>query len=63
MSCSIIRNKETNEVEKVLAPNGQESLLYKKLLETPDIDGLLVGGASLISSEFLAICLSSLNSK
>lgn len=33
------------------------------LLEMPDIDGLLVGGASLISSEFLAICLSSLNSK
>ncbi|SMC51824.1 triose-phosphate isomerase [Polynucleobacter kasalickyi] len=33
------------------------------LLEMPDIDGLLVGGASLLSSEFLAICLSSLNSK
>jgi triosephosphate isomerase len=33
------------------------------LLETPDIDGLLVGGSSLMSSEFLAICLSSLNSK
>ena len=33
------------------------------LLEMPDIDGLLVGGASLISSEFLAICLSGLNSK
>jgi triosephosphate isomerase len=33
------------------------------LLEMPDIDGLLVGGSSLISSEFLAISLSSLNSK
>lgn len=33
------------------------------LLKMPDIDGLLVGGASLMSSEFLAICLSSLNSK
>ena len=33
------------------------------LMAMPDIDGLLVGGASLISSEFLAICLSSLNSK
>ena len=39
MSCSIIRNKETNEVEKVLAPNGNESLLYKKLLDTPEING------------------------
>ena len=39
MSCSIIRNKETNEIEKVLASNGEESLLYKKLLDTPEING------------------------
>jgi triosephosphate isomerase len=41
----------------VKADNAQD------LLEMPDIDGLLVGGSSLISAEFLAICLSSLNSK
>lgn len=33
MSCSIIRNPETKQVEKVLAPNGQESILYKDILK------------------------------
>ena len=28
----------------------------KQLLEMPDIDGLLVGGASLVVPEFLSIC-------
>ena len=28
----------------------------KQLLEMPDIDGLLVGGSSLVVSEFLSIC-------
>jgi hypothetical protein len=32
MACSIIRNKETNEIEKVLAPNGKESILYSNIL-------------------------------
>jgi len=27
-----------------------------QLLEMPDIDGLLVGGSSLVVSEFLSIC-------
>lgn len=32
-SCSIIRNPDTNEVERVNAPNGKESKLYSDLLE------------------------------
>lgn len=32
LSCSILRNPETNEVVKVLAPNEKESLLYKNAL-------------------------------
>lgn len=32
MACSIIRNKETSDIEKVLAPNGKESILYKDIL-------------------------------
>ena len=31
MACSIIRNKETSDIEKVLAPNGKESILYKDI--------------------------------
>lgn len=30
--CSIIRNKETNEIEQVLAPNGQPSILWDNLM-------------------------------
>jgi hypothetical protein len=33
MACSIIRNKETNELEQVLAPNGKESLLFNGILD------------------------------
>ena len=32
MSCQINRNKETGKIEQVLAPNGQESGLYKAAL-------------------------------
>ncbi len=32
MACSIIRNRETNQIEKVLAPNGKDSILYKDAL-------------------------------
>ena len=32
MGCSIIRNSETKQVEKVLAPNGSESRLYEDIL-------------------------------
>jgi hypothetical protein len=32
MVCSIFRNKETNEIEKVLAPNGKESILFNNIL-------------------------------
>ena len=32
MACSIIRNKETDEIEKVLAPNQKESILYEDIL-------------------------------
>jgi hypothetical protein len=32
MVCSIFRNKETNEIEKVLAPNSKESILFNNIL-------------------------------
>ena len=32
MNCQVFRNKQTNEIEEVLAPNGQESILFKDLL-------------------------------
>lgn len=32
MGCSIIRNPETREIERVLAPNGKESRLYQDIL-------------------------------
>lgn len=31
VSCSILRNKETGKIEKVLAPNGQESILWENI--------------------------------
>ena len=36
MACSIIRNKETNKLEQVLAPNGKESLLFNGILDIQD---------------------------
>jgi len=36
MACSIIRNKETNELEQVLAPNGKDSLLFSGILDIQD---------------------------
>lgn len=33
MACSILRNRETNEIEQVLAPNGSESLLFSELVD------------------------------
>lgn len=33
-SCKIIRNPQTNNIDKVLAPNGKESMLYKSILNT-----------------------------
>lgn len=32
MACSIIRNKDTNNIEQVLAPNSKESILFKDIL-------------------------------
>jgi hypothetical protein len=32
MGCSIIRNPDTNQIERVLAPNGNESTLYDDIL-------------------------------
>jgi hypothetical protein len=31
MNCSIIRDKNTNEIKRVLAPNGKDSILFKSL--------------------------------
>lgn len=37
MKCSIVRNTSTNKIEKVLAPNGKESKLYKDIVDSlPD---------------------------
>jgi len=36
-TCSILRNKETGEIEKVLAPNGQESILWKSLISIGEL--------------------------
>lgn len=33
MACSIIRNKKTNEIERVLAPNGKDSVLFKSITD------------------------------
>lgn len=38
MTCSIFRN-EAGNVEKVLAPNGEESKLYSDILALPDVKG------------------------
>jgi hypothetical protein len=39
MSCSIFRNANTNEIEKILAPNGKESILFNSVLNLPEIAG------------------------
>jgi hypothetical protein len=37
MACTIIRNKETQEIEQALAPNGKKSKLYQEILKlNPD---------------------------
>lgn len=38
MSCSIIRNPGTGEVEQVLAPNGQPSKLYQDILASAEVN-------------------------
>lgn len=38
MACSIIRNNQTNEIEQVFAPNGNESKLFKDILESVSPD-------------------------
>lgn len=32
--CSIIRNPETNKIERVLAPNGKDSILYQSIMNS-----------------------------
>lgn len=31
MNCSILRNSKTNEIERVLAPNGKDSILFNSI--------------------------------
>jgi methyl-accepting chemotaxis protein len=53
MACSIIRNKDTKEIEQVLAPNGQESKLYKEILKVnPDKEAALRMWAQVYTPEF-----------
>lgn len=53
MACSIIRNKETNEIEKVLAPNGKESILYQSILKIqPDKEEALQSWAQVYTASF-----------
>lgn len=53
MACSIIRNPQTNEIERVLAPNGQDSLLYKSINESnPDKESSLRTWASVYTDTF-----------
>lgn len=53
MACSIIRNKETNAIEKVLAPNGQESKLYQDILAIqPDPEQALKTWAQVYTPSF-----------
>jgi hypothetical protein len=54
-SCSIIRNKETNEIEQVLAPNGKESKLYQEILKlNPDKEAALRLWAQVYTPSFKA---------
>jgi len=53
MACSIIRNKQTNEIEQVLAPNGKESNLYKEILKlNPDKEAALRSWAQVYTPSF-----------
>ena len=53
MACTIIRNKETKEIEKVLAPNGQESKLYQDILKVnPDKEAALRSWAQVYTPSF-----------
>ena len=53
-NCSIIRNPNTNYIEKVLSPNGKESLLYKRALEhLRDIKDDVIINRSTNENEFL----------
>ena len=53
-NCSIIRNPNTNYIEKVLAPNGKESLLYKRALEhLRDVKDDVIVNRSTNENEFL----------
>lgn len=55
MACSIIRNKQTNEIEQVLAPNGKESKLYKDILKiNPDKEAALRSWAQVYTPSFKA---------
>ena len=55
MACSIIRNKQTNEIEQVLAPNGKESKLYKDILKiNPDKEAALRAWAQVYTPSFKA---------
>jgi hypothetical protein len=56
MACSIIRNKETKKVERVLAPNGKESILFKSILkEQPNPEKALLAWASVYGPRFKSI--------
>ena len=53
MSCQVIRNTETNEIEKVLAPNKKESILYKDINEyTPSKEEALLTYAQIYTPSF-----------
>lgn len=53
MTCSIIRNKETKEIEQVLAPNGKDSKLYQEILKiNPDKESALKSWAQVYTPNF-----------
>lgn len=53
MNCSIIRNKETKEIERVNAPNGKESILYKAISDLqPDKEEALKSWAQVYTPSF-----------
>lgn len=62
---NVLKNHDDRVSEKVriLYGGSVKGDNAKDLLASPNIDGVLVGGASLVVTEFLEICLSSNNSK
>ena len=53
MACTIIRNKETKEIEQVLASNGKESILYKDILKVnPNKEAALRSWAQVYTPSF-----------